>query len=74
MSSAKVLLVDDEKEFTETLSERLRLRDLEVFIAASGREAIDLAGQHFFDAIILDLQMPGMDGIETLSDLLSHFS
>jgi two-component system OmpR family response regulator len=72
MSSAKVLLVDDEKEFTETLSERLRLRDLEVFIASSGREAIDLAGQHFFDAIILDLQMPGMDGMETLKHLLAE--
>ena len=71
MSSAKVLLVDDEKEFTETLSERLRLRDLEVFTAASGREAIDLAGQHRFDAVILDLQMPGMDGIETLKMLLA---
>lgn len=71
MSSAKVLLVDDEKEFTETLSERLRLRDLEVFIASSGREAIDLAGQHRFDAVILDLQMPGMDGIETLKHLLT---
>ncbi|MBN2320867.1 MAG: response regulator [Acidobacteria bacterium] len=71
MSSAKVLLVDDEKEFTETLSERLRLRDLEVFTASSGREAIDLAGQHRFDAVILDLQMPGMDGIETLKKLLA---
>ncbi len=71
MSIAKVLLVDDEKEFTETLSERLRLRDLEVFIASSGREAIDLAGQHRFDAVILDLQMPGMDGIETLKHLLT---
>ena len=71
MSSAKVLLVDDEKEFTETLSERLQLRNLEVFIASSGHEAIDLAGQHRFDAVILDLQMPGMDGIETLKHLLA---
>ena len=71
MSSAKVLLVDDEKEFTETLSERLQLRDLEVFTASSGSEALDLAGQHRFDAVILDLQMPGMDGIETLKQLLA---
>ena len=71
MSTAKVLLVDDEKEFTETLSERLKLRDLEVFTACSGQEAIDIAGQHRFDAVILDLQMPGMDGIETLKYLLA---
>jgi two-component system OmpR family response regulator len=70
MSLAKVLLVDDEKEFTETLSERLRLRDLDVFTAASGSEALNLAAQHRFDAVILDLQMPGMDGIETLKHLL----
>ncbi|MBN2241456.1 MAG: response regulator [Acidobacteria bacterium] len=72
MSSAKVLLVDDEKEFTETLSERLRMRDLEVFTASSGPEAIDLSGQHRFDAVIVDLQMPGMDGIETLKQLLAR--
>lgn len=71
MSSAKVLLVDDEKEFTETLSERLQLRDMEVFTASSGKEALDLAGQHRFDTVILDLQMPGMDGIETLKFLLA---
>jgi two-component system, OmpR family, response regulator len=71
MKNAKVLLVDDEKEFTETLSERLQLRDLTVFTACSGQEAIDLASQHRFDAVILDLQMPGMDGIDTLKQLLS---
>jgi len=72
MSTAKVLLVDDEKEFTETLSERLQLRDLEVFTASSGPEALELAGRHRFDAVILDLQMPGMDGIETLKQLLGR--
>lgn len=72
MSIATILLVDDEKEFTEALSERLRLRDLEVFTAASGSEAIKLAEDHRFDAIVLDLQMPGMDGIETLKQLLAR--
>ena len=71
MSSAKVLLVDDEKDFTDTLSERLQMRDLEVYTASSGPEAIELAGQHRFDTVILDLQMPGMDGIETLKNLLA---
>ena len=71
MSSARVLLVDDEKEFTDALSERLRMRGLEVFTASSGKQALDLAGQHRFDAVILDLQMPGMDGIETLKYLLA---
>jgi len=63
-------LVDDEKGFTETLSERLQLRNLTVYTASSGQEAIELANQHRFDAVILDLQMPGMDGIDTLKQLL----
>jgi DNA-binding NtrC family response regulator len=71
MSSAKVLLVDDEKEFTDALSERLQLRDMEVFTASSGPEALDLAEQHRFDTVIVDLQMPGMDGIDTLKNLLA---
>jgi two-component system OmpR family response regulator len=71
MPSAKVLLVDDEKTFTEALSERLRLRDLEVYSASTGPEALALADKHRFDAVILDLQMPGMDGIETLKYMLA---
>ncbi len=71
MARAKVLLVDDETEFTTTLSERLELRGMEVFTAANGPEALKLAKDHRFDAVILDLQMPGMDGIETLKRLLT---
>ena len=71
MSNANVLLVDDELGFTETLSERLELRGLNVSIANSGQEAIALAKHHRFDAVILDLQMPGMDGIDTLKQLLN---
>ncbi len=71
MANAKVLLVDDEKDFTETLSERLELRDLNVFTANNGPDAIKLAEEHRFDAVILDLQMPGMDGIETLKQMLT---
>ena len=71
MASVKVLLVDDEKDFTAALSERLELRDIEVFVADNGQDALALAAQHRFDAVILDLQMPGMDGIETLKKLLS---
>jgi two-component system OmpR family response regulator len=72
MAKAKVLLVDDEMEFTSTLSERLQLRDMDVFTAANGPDALKLADAHRFDAVILDLQMPGMDGIETLKRLLSE--
>jgi len=63
---AKVLLVDDEKEFIKNLSQRLELRGLRVTAATRGPDAIECAENESFDAIILDLAMPGMDGLETL--------
>lgn len=63
---ARVLLVDDEEEFLKTLSARLELRGLKVDIVGSGEEAIALASQQEYDAIIVDLSMPGIDGIETI--------
>jgi len=62
----KVLLVDDEEEFVETLAERMRSRGMEVATSNSGGEALDLVGTEPYDVVVLDLQMPGMDGIEVL--------
>lgn len=67
-----VLLVDDEVEFVETLAERLRARGLEVHVAGSGEEGIEKAKKTVFQAVVLDLAMPGMDGIETLKALREH--
>jgi len=64
--SEKVLLVDDEKEFTEALADRMRLRDMTVSTAGSATEALRKEGDESFDAIVLDLRMPEMDGIEFL--------
>ncbi len=69
METDKVLLVDDEVEFVETLAERMRARGLDVRTANSGNEAIENVEKNVFDAIVLDLAMPGMDGIETLKRL-----
>lgn len=66
---SRVLLVDDEPEFTETLAERLELRGLAVDVAATGEAALEKARARPFDAVFLDLSMPGMDGIETLARL-----
>lgn len=63
---AKVLLVDDEEEFIKTLSQRLEMRGLKVTAAVRGEEAVELADKQSFDAIVIDLAMPGMDGLETL--------
>ncbi|NCO59824.1 MAG: two-component system response regulator [Deltaproteobacteria bacterium CG_4_8_14_3_um_filter_51_11] len=64
--SEKVLLVDDEKEFTEALADRMRLRDMTVSTAGSATEALRKVEDESFDAIVLDLRMPEMDGIEFL--------
>jgi len=65
----KVLLVDDEKDFIESLSERLQLRDFDVKTALNGDDAIKLVGENEFDIIILDVKMRGKSGIETLKEI-----
>ena len=65
----KVLLVDDEEKFLEMMAERMRARGMQVSTAASAAEAVRLAEEQSFDAIILDLKMPEMDGIEVLKML-----
>lgn len=65
----KVLLVDDEVEFTEALAERMQARGLSVDTVDSGEAALEAVKGKDFHAVILDLAMPGMDGIETLRRL-----
>ena len=64
--AANVLLIDDEEQFLEVLGERLEARGLKVNTAISGENALTMIDDKKFDAIILDLAMPGIDGIETL--------
>ena len=65
----KVLLVDDEPHFVKLLAERLEGRGVNVETAGGGPEAIDKVKGEPYDAIILDLLMPDMDGLETLKQL-----
>ena len=67
---AKVLLVDDEKDFRDVLAERMSSRGLDTDTAESGMKALEMIESKSYDAIILDLAMPEMDGIETLKRLL----
>lgn len=71
MAGEKVLLVDDDGEFTEVLSERMGSRGLKVDTAGNGVEAIKKVSESSYDAIVLDLAMPELDGIETLKILLN---
>jgi two-component system, OmpR family, response regulator CpxR len=65
----KVLLVDDEEQFVEVLAERLETRGFQVNTAFNGDEAITFVDEHDVDVVILDVQMPGRDGIETLQEI-----
>ena len=65
----RILIVDDEEEFVQTLSERLTLRDYDVTTALSGEEAIETVKNYNFDVVILDVSMPGMSGVEALGKI-----
>jgi DNA-binding NtrC family response regulator len=71
MTGERVLLVDDEETFVQTLGKRLTARGLRVETAGTGEEAVERAKHQAFDVVVLDLAMPGIDGIETLKQLLA---
>ncbi len=72
MEKERVLLVDDETELTSVLAERMENRGLSADVAASGPEALSKIKETDYDAVILDLAMPGMDGIQTLELMLER--
>ncbi len=65
----RVLLVDDEKEYVQTLSERLKLRQFASEIAYNGQEALDFTDQEDTEVILLDLKMPGVEGFDVLKKI-----
>jgi two-component system alkaline phosphatase synthesis response regulator PhoP len=65
MNSAKILLVDDEQDILEFIGYNLKKENFEVTTANNGRDAIEIAKTGNFDLIILDVMMPGIDGVET---------
>ena len=73
MPMTKVLLVDDEQSFVETMIKRLRKRDMEIVAAFDGREALArLDEDDGIEVVILDIRMPVMDGMEALKEIKSR--
>ncbi len=71
MVKARVLIVDDEQEFATALAERMQTRGLEAEAVFNGDDAIARIKSKSYDAVVLDLGMPGLDGMETLKIMLS---
>jgi DNA-binding NtrC family response regulator len=69
VNTYRVLLVDDETDFLDTLSKRLTKRKLYVVCASSGAEALEKLAQEVIDVVVLDVRMPHMNGIETLREI-----
>lgn len=69
MKNFNVLLVDDELEFLETLVKRLTKRGLNISTAKSGEEALAIIRGQGIDVAVLDVRMPGIDGIQTLREI-----
>lgn len=65
----KLLIVDDEEEFLESIAKRLEMRDFDVWTATRGVQAVEIARGEKFDLALLDLKMPGMDGKQVLEIL-----
>ncbi len=69
----RVLLVDDEKDFVEMLSLRLQEAGEKISAAYSGKECLDTLEKTNIDVVVLDIKMPGMDGMETLGEIRKRF-
>jgi len=67
--AVKILLVDDEEEFTNSLAQRLETRGFDVHTAYNGDDALTRVRDHEVDVVILDVLMPGKSGVETLREI-----
>lgn len=65
----KLLMVDDEEKFLESIARRLELKGMQVVAVTDGQRAVEAAEKEFFDVALVDFQMPGMDGAEVLKIL-----
>jgi len=66
LKALKVLFVDDEVDFLETLMKRMKKRGVDVVGVGSGEQALDYLNKQPADVVVLDVRMPGIDGIQTL--------
>ena len=73
MEQMKMMLVDDEERFLSTTRKLLEKKNFDVLTAASGAEALELLRTNRVHVVILDVKMPGMDGVATLREIKRQF-
>ena len=73
MEQMKMMLVDDEERFLSTTQKLLSRKGYDVLTASSGTDALDILRTHNIHVVILDVKMPGMDGIETLNAIKRNY-
>jgi DNA-binding NtrC family response regulator len=73
MDDLKLLIVDDEQDFISTLIKRIKKRCIKVAGVARGREALEFLARESVDVVVLDVRMPGMDGLETLKRIKAGY-
>ena len=73
METMKIMLVDDEERFLSTTKKLLEKKGYSVMTASGGEEALNVLESHAVHVVILDVKMPGMDGIETLKRIKQRF-
>jgi len=73
MNNIRLLLVDDEDDFRRTIAKRLGKRGIAPEEAGNGEECLAILEKHPMDVVILDVKMPGMDGIETLHHIKEKY-
>jgi two-component system, response regulator, stage 0 sporulation protein F len=69
MKTVRILIVDDEENIRLLFKEELEEEGYEVVVAANGYEALDRLRESAFDLVVMDIKMPGMDGIQTLNEI-----
>ena len=74
MEKMKMMLVDDEERFLETTKKLLSKRGYDVITATSGAEALENLTKQIIHVVVLDVKMPGMDGITTLKEIKKQFT
>ncbi len=69
MKRIRLLMVDDESDFLMVYSRRFARRNVDVTVRCNGKEAIEAVKDNEFDVVVLDIMMPGLNGIETLREI-----